>query len=195
MPQGSDTFLTQGSWVSVVTFAWPICFLVLAILPQPTFFFFLFYLIAFHILFKVTLTLYGARLNICIHTYVLGWPRSQYGFFHKIDTFFVFTNNFIDIDISSMSAISQVVEHWFFSINVSIWSLPTSTALRDCGTSSSQKSSAQNFTNHFWHIRSVTAPSLYTAQIFFLRLCCVFTFLEIIKHNTLKMFIFFHLQY
>ena len=138
MPQGSDTFLTQGSWVSVVTFAWPICFLVLAILPQPTFFFFLFYLIAFHILFKVTLTLYGARLNICIHTYVLGWPRSQYGFFHKIDTFFDFTNNFIDIDISSMSAISQVVEHWFFSINVSIWSLPTSTALRDCGTSSSQ---------------------------------------------------------
>ena len=32
--------------------------------------------------------------------------------FHKTkDTFFIFTNNFIDLDILSMSAISHIVEH------------------------------------------------------------------------------------
>ena len=46
----------------------------------------------------------------CLYTIVLGWPKSPYGFFHKIkNTFFIFTNNFIDLDILSMSAISWVV--------------------------------------------------------------------------------------
>ena len=49
-----------------------------------------------------------------------------------------------------------------------------------------EKSSAQNFTNHFWHICSVTALFPYSAQIF----CCIFTFTEIIKHNILKIFLF-----
>ena len=41
---------------------------------------------------------------------VLGWPKGPFRFFHKIkDTFFIFTNNFIDLDILSMSAISCVV--------------------------------------------------------------------------------------
>ena len=36
--------------------------------------------------------------------------KSPYDFFHKIeDTFFIFTNNFIDLDILSMSAISCIV--------------------------------------------------------------------------------------
>ena len=36
-----------------------------------------------------------------------------------------------------------------------------------CGASSSDKSPAHNSANHFWHVRSVIAPSLYTAQIIF----------------------------
>ena len=44
------------------------------------------------------------------------------------------------------------------------------------------------FANHFWHVWSVTAPSPYTNL--FLRFSCIFTFLEIIKHNMPKMFIF-----
>ena len=39
----------------------------------------------------------------------LGWPKSLFSFFRKIkDTFFIFTNNFIDLDILSMSAVSHV---------------------------------------------------------------------------------------
>ena len=74
-------------------------------------------------------------------------------------------------------------------LNVSILSLST-TGLPDLGASSSKKSPARNFTNHFWHVRSVTAPSPYTAQLF-LHFCCVFTFLEIMKHNMPKMLLFF----
>ena len=36
------------------------------------------------------------------------------------DTFFIFTDSFIDLDILSMSAISRMVLHCLFSINVSI---------------------------------------------------------------------------
>ena len=42
---------------------------------------------------------------------VLGWPKSPYGFFRKIkDTFFIFTDNCIDLAILSMPALSHVVE-------------------------------------------------------------------------------------
>ena len=42
--------------------------------------------------------------------YVLGWPKSPYAFFHKInDMFFIFTDNFIDLDILGMSAISCMI--------------------------------------------------------------------------------------
>ena len=38
---------------------------------------------------------------------LLGWPKSQFSFFRKIkDTFFIFTNNLIDLDILRMSAVS-----------------------------------------------------------------------------------------
>ena len=44
------------------------------------------------------------------HSKILGWPKSLFTFFHKIkDTYFIFTNNFIDLDILSMSAVSRVV--------------------------------------------------------------------------------------
>ena len=39
--------------------------------------------------------------------FLLGWPSSLFSFFHEMtDTFFIFTNNFIDLDILSISAIS-----------------------------------------------------------------------------------------
>ena len=65
------------------------------------------------------------------------------------------------------------------------------TGLLDCGMSSSEKSPAQNSANHFWHLQSVTEPSSYTAQIF-LCVCfgCIFTFLDTIKDNVLKMLVF-----
>ena len=38
----------------------------------------------------------------------LGWPKSPFSFLHKIkDTVFVFTNNFTDLDILRMSALSH----------------------------------------------------------------------------------------
>ena len=71
-------------------------------------------------------------------------------------------------------------------LNVSSWSLSTSTGPPNGGALSSKKSLAQNLANHFWHIGSVTAPSPYTAKIFFEGFSCAFIFLEIIKHNMLK---------
>ena len=90
-------------------------------------------------------------------------------FFHKReDTFFIFSRNFIDLGILSMSATYRVVECWFFSASVSIWSLSTSPGPPDRGASlSSEKSPARSFVNHFRHIQSVIAHSLYTEQIFF----------------------------
>ena len=42
----------------------------------------------------------------------MDWLKCLYGFFHKIkDTFFIFTNNFIDLDILSTGAISHVKLH------------------------------------------------------------------------------------
>ena len=41
---------------------------------------------------------------------MLGWPASSYDFYHKIeDTLFIFTNNFIDLDILSILAISHML--------------------------------------------------------------------------------------
>ena len=49
-----------------------------------------------------------------IHTYIvyiiLDWPKSPFSFFCKInDIFFIFTNNFIDLDILSILAIFHMV--------------------------------------------------------------------------------------
>ena len=41
---------------------------------------------------------------------VLGWPKSLFSFFNKIkDTLFIFTNNFIDLNIFSTLAVSHMV--------------------------------------------------------------------------------------
>ena len=40
--------------------------------------------------------------------FLLGWPKSPFSFFHRTkDMFFIFTNNFNDLDVLSMSAISR----------------------------------------------------------------------------------------
>ena len=50
---------------------------------------------------------FSERRKIGKSKYVLGWPKPPFSFFHKIkDTSFIFTSNFIDLDILSMSAIS-----------------------------------------------------------------------------------------
>ena len=42
--------------------------------------------------------------------FLLSWPKSPFSFFHKIkDTFFIFTNKFIDLGTLIMSAISHRV--------------------------------------------------------------------------------------
>ena len=100
---------------------------------------------------------------------VLDWPkRPSVLIFHKIkDTFFfIFTNNYWFGYFEDVGCLPHGII-WLFSINVSVCYLSTSTGLPDCGALSSEKSPAWNFTNHFWHIRSVTAPSPYTAQTIF----------------------------
>ena len=53
---------------------------------------------------------YSLFSNTYIIDLLLGWPKSPFSFFCKIkDIFFIFTNNFIDLDILSMSAISRMV--------------------------------------------------------------------------------------
>ena len=59
--------------------------------------------------FKMVLTLCGKvrKKNEENDGQLLGWPKSPFSFFSKIkETFFIFTNNFVDLDILSMSAIS-----------------------------------------------------------------------------------------
>ena len=52
-------------------------------------------------------------LSVCPEqrTYnLLGWPKGLFRFFHKVeDTFSISTNNCIDLDTLSMSAVSHVV--------------------------------------------------------------------------------------
>ena len=80
-------------------------------------------------------TINQVNIRHLVHSLTTSWKHSKYWggwkvhmvFFHKIkDMFFIFTNNFVDLDILSMSAICHVVLHWLFSINVLTWSLSTS---------------------------------------------------------------------
>ena len=74
-----------------------------------------------------------------------------------------------------MSALSCMVWHWLLSINVSIWQLSTSTGLPDRGASSSEKSLAWNFANHFWiYPISHSTFSIYSTNLslfFAIQLC------------------------
>ena len=99
---------------------------------------------------------------------MLGWLKSPFSSFCKIK------------DIFSFSPITLLI--WIFWV---CWLSPTwynvdcsqliswfdlyelSTALPNRGASSSEKTPAWSFANHFWHVWSVTAPSPYAVQFFF----------------------------
>ena len=66
--------------------------------------------------------------------YILDWPKCLFSFFlYNKRHISHFTNNFIDLNILSMSAISHVVCCWMFSVNVSTCVLSTSTGLPTMG--------------------------------------------------------------
>ena len=129
---------------------------------------------------------------------VLGWPKSLFRFFCKIkDTFFTFTNNFIDSDILSMVAISHVVEHWLFSMSqfdhyqFLIWSTRPWSIIQweISGSTKLRKPLLTRSTSH-------SAFSIHCKNLFSFFFVCIFTFLELIQHNMLESLqIFFHLQY
>ena len=133
-------------------------------------------------------------------SWMLGWPKSPFRFFfHKIkNTFFIFANKFIDLDILGMSAIPC---YWLLVGRGQRKMLIIFQCIRQpMAKNYLAKISIvpRNFANHFWHIQSITASSPYTVQIFyfFLHCSCIFTFLEIIKHTMRKILhIFFCLQY
>ena len=121
-------------------------------------------------------------------TNLLACPKSPYVFFCKIkDTFFIFTNNFIDFDILSMSAISR---YWLpvgrgqgcCETSSSAWDGPTAGELFGQNVNSAEKLRKPLLTHSISHNTS----SIHRTNLF-LCLSCIFTFLEIIKHNTLNM--------
>ena len=100
--------------------------------------------------------------------FILGWSKCPFWFFCTLkETFFIFTNNFIDLDILSMSAISC---YWLLVCRGQGCN-QTSSNPKDSSTAKCYLAKMsivlRNFPNHFWHVQSVTAPSLYTAQIFY----------------------------
>ena len=74
-------------------------------------------------------------------------------------------------------------------LNVLIWLLSTSAGWPDNGAPSSKKSPVWNLTNYFWHVQSVTAPSPYTAEVFYFILFafhCVFLLLLLFAVQSLS---------
>ena len=128
--------------------------------------------------------------------YVLDWPKSLYGYFHKIK-YFSFSLITLLIWIfwilqlspawynTDCSQLMYQFDHYQFQLD-----------LPDHGAWCSEKSLGWIFTNQFWHVWSVSAPSPYTACIFFFSFQFHFTFLKIIKDNIPKTLCsFFHFQY
>ena len=74
-------------------------------------------------------------------------------------------------------------------LNVLIWSLSTSIGISNWA-SSIEKSTAWNFANHF-DMFDLVIFFIHCTNLFFLRFSCVFTFVEIIKHNMPKMLPFY----
>ena len=140
---------------------------------------------------------YGAPNNfiecsLILRSIIFGWPKCPFSFFHKIkDTIFILNNNFIDLDILSMSAISHLV----LLINVSIWLLSTSLVYPT--VEPPPERNLQHETSQQLFICSVSHFT-FSIQCTKLFLCfsCVFTFLEKIRHGRPRMLWgIFHLQY
>ena len=142
---------------------------------------------------RFSVNLVYVYMGVCVYIYIYGCPKCPLSFFCKINnTFFIFTNNFIDLGILSMSPVSHywllvgrgqgVAKHLPMPKTAPIAKNKMSILLR-------------NFTKHFWDFQSVTTPSPYTEHIFSFVFQLHFYLLEIIKHNMLKMlYIFCHLS-
>ena len=112
----------------------------------------------------------------------------------KKKTFLIFTSNFIELGTLSMLALSCVVSHWLFPVKVLIGSLSTSAGLpaRACPARNLQQETSQTTFDTFDQSQHL----LHTRHKSFLCFSCTCTFLEMIKHNKLKMLpIYFHLLY
>ena len=128
---------------------------------------------------------------------ILGWPNSLFSFFHKVkDTFFIFTINFIDLDILSMSAMS----HYWLPLHRG--GLPNISQCMRQPHSKELFGQNVNCTKKLYKLLLTCSINHSTFSIhinctnLFLHFSCVFTFLEIRKHNTLKiLYISFQLQY
>ena len=141
-----------------------------------------------------------ARISTCK---TLGWPKSLFSFFHNVkDTFFIFTNNFIDLDIRSMLAISRITFIGIKWYNIYFSQLMSRfdryqlqlvyLTMEHCPARNLQHETLQTTFDMF----SQSQHLLHRLHKSFLHFGCVFTFLEIIKHNMPKMLhVFFHLQY
>ena len=75
---------------------------------------------------------------------------------------------------------------WLFSTNVWFWSLSTSTGLSDLPVRNLQHETSQTTFDLFDQSQHL----LHTAEIFLKNFGCIFIFLEIMKHNMLKMLLF-----
>ena len=123
-----------------------------------------------------------------MYNIILGCPKCPFSFFHKKDTFFIFTNNFIALDILSMSSISQVVQCWLFLMSqFDRYQLQLYQTMGHRPARNLQHETSQTTFVTFDQSQCL----LHTLhRSFILHSSCVFTFLEILKHNTMKMFHF-----
>ena len=125
----------------------------------------------------------------------MDWPKSPCVFFRKVeDTFFIFTNKFIDLDILTMSSISCEVYHWLFSINVSTdfnhLQLVYLT-MEHCPARNLHHETLQTIFDMFNPPQHLLSTLCQSFSVFLL---CFYLY-EMIKHNMLKMCIFFNIQY
>jgi len=79
----------------------------------------------------------------------------------------------VDLPIFNLAVISRTVICGSESIKAVIWLTSIITGRPERGASSIFISPERNLANYFWHMRSLTASSLYTAYIFF-RVCVAF---------------------
>ena len=130
---------------------------------------------------------------------ILGWTKSPFGFTHKIkDTFLIFTNNFIDLDILSMW-----LPHTWFNVDcsqcldliaINFNCLPSCLSTQPWSIVQCEISSIKLCKPLLTCSISHSTFSIHGTNLF-LCFSCVFPILAIIKHNMPKTCMFFHLQY
>ena len=129
------------------------------------------------------------------HYYWVG--QKVHIFFHKVkDTFFIFTNNFILIflvcqlspawyNVDCSQLMSQFDHYQFQHVYPTMEHRPVKNLQHETSQTTFDTFDQSQHLLHTLH-----------KSFFFLHFSCIFTFLEIIKHNMLKILhIFFYLQY